>query len=257
MSRDSDRSQRRVTRGRGARSFGCVLALLLGVLLAGCSVRQVSSRAARGQGVYHTVRADETLVRIGEIYGIPFPAILRANGITDPSSVKTGQVLLIPTVNPQEQYQRLSDLLAVAVRSAAPPSEPSKVRFSWPVDGAVTSGFGPRHGAPHDGIDIGAPVGTPVYAAADGEVVYASTLRGYGNLVVVRHPDGYLTVYGHNRENRVHEGDDVERGDLLATVGTTGRTTGPNLHFEVRHDKYVYDPLYFLPPQRSVVARGN
>ncbi len=135
--------------------------------------------------------------------------------------------------------------------AAAPP------RFGWPVDGPVSSRYGRRGRRHHDGIDISAPVGTPVRAAADGVVVYAGTLRGYGRMIILRHVRGYLTVYAHNARHHVVYGARVRRGDVIAAVGRTGRTTGPNLHFEVRRDDIAYNPLAFLPPRSEAVARGG
>jgi lipoprotein NlpD len=120
-------------------------------------------------------------------------------------------------------------------------------RFSWPVPGGVLSSrFGIRNGVMHDGVDISAPAGTPVRAADLGVVIFSGRLRGYGNVVILRHDDHYVTVYAHNRINSVREGDRVGRGQIIAEVGTSGRTTGPNLHFEVRHDNLAQNPLNYL-----------
>lgn len=137
-------------------------------------------------------------------------------------------------------------------RPGAPPP-----RFSWPVDGPVSSQYGRRGRRHHDGIDISAPVGTPVRAAADGVVVYVGSLRGYGRMIILRHVRGYFTAYAHNARHYVAHGDQVRRGEVIATVGRTGRTTGPNLHFEVRRNAVAYNPLSFLPPRSQAVARGG
>jgi murein DD-endopeptidase MepM/ murein hydrolase activator NlpD len=112
----------------------------------------------------------------------------------------------------------------------------------------VTSGFGIRHGTMHDGVDIAAPLGTAVRAADSGTVVFVGKLNGYGNTVIIRHSDNYVTVYGHNSRVLVSEGTSVARGQNIAEVGTSGRTTGPNLHFEVRYDNHAYNPLSYLAP---------
>src|SRR5262245_52851425 len=129
--------------------------------------------------------------------------------------------------------------------------------FTWPVDGEVTSRFGPRHGRFHDGIDIAAPQGTPVFAAADGEVIFSDVLGGYGKVVIVRHAGGYLTLYAHNAVNRVHEGQRVRRGTRVATVGQSGHVTGANLHFEVRKDNRARDPLRYLRQDRRTVLKDS
>ena len=118
------------------------------------------------------------------------------------------------------------------------------------ADGVVTSAFGPRGGRFHDGIDIAAPVGTAIYAAAGGEVVFHGKLSGYGNVLVLRHGSGFSTVYAHNDRHYVRAGQRVRRGDRIAGVGRSGRVTGPNLHFEIRYDNEARDPLVFLPEQR-------
>jgi len=122
------------------------------------------------------------------------------------------------------------------------------------VSGAITSGFGQRNHSFHDGIDISAPIGTPVHVADDGEVIYSDVLRGYGNVIIVRHTHGLATVYAHNQSNRVHDGQRVRRGDVICSVGESGRTTGANLHFEVRKDNVARDPLFYLPAPQQVAA---
>jgi murein DD-endopeptidase MepM/ murein hydrolase activator NlpD len=106
----------------------------------------------------------------------------------------------------------------------------------------------------HDGVDIAAPVGTPVHAAAAGRVIYAGRVRGYGNIVIVQHADHYATVYGHNSINEVRAGQSIARGQVISKVGTTGRTTGPNLHFEVRRYNVAHNPLAYLPPLDSSIG---
>ncbi|RME84755.1 MAG: M23 family metallopeptidase, partial [Zetaproteobacteria bacterium] len=124
-----------------------------------------------------------------------------------------------------------------------------RIRLIWPVRGKITSGFGRRHGRVHDGIDIAAPRGTKVRAAASGVVVYADhRLSGYGNMVIIRHPGEIFTAYAHNARNLVRKGDHVRQGQVIATVGASGRASGPHLHFEVRIGAQPVDPLAYLPP---------
>jgi murein DD-endopeptidase MepM/ murein hydrolase activator NlpD len=120
--------------------------------------------------------------------------------------------------------------------------------FVWPVQGEVSSDFGNRSGRPHDGLDIRAEKGTTVIASASGEVAYAGSLHGYGNLVLIRHSNGYFTAYAHNDKNLVKEGKTVEQGEKIAEVGGTGDATGHHLHFEIREGSTPLDPLLFLPP---------
>jgi murein DD-endopeptidase MepM/ murein hydrolase activator NlpD len=117
--------------------------------------------------------------------------------------------------------------------------------------------YGQRGRRHHDGIDIGAPTGTEVRAAASGAVVYAGSLRGYGRMIIILHDGGFATVYAHNARQHVRAGARVRRGDPIATVGRSGRTAGPNLHFEVRRNNVAYDPLALLPVSDARVARGD
>lgn len=127
----------------------------------------------------------------------------------------------------------------------------------WPVEGNITSRFGPRRGSTHDGLDIAAPLGTPILAAASGEVIYSGALRGYGNLVILRHREGYATVYAHTQKNLVKEGERVRRGQAIARVGQTGRASGPHLHFEIRKDNLARNPLRYLPEDRRTVLQDR
>jgi murein DD-endopeptidase MepM/ murein hydrolase activator NlpD len=121
--------------------------------------------------------------------------------------------------------------------------------FIWPAKGVLTSGYGPRWGRMHKGIDIAAPTGTPIFAAAPGVVVYARWNRGgYGNLVDIRHADGSLTRYAHNSRILVQEGQAVEQGQQISAMGSTGHSTGPHLHFEVHPGgRGAVNPMAFLP----------
>jgi murein DD-endopeptidase MepM/ murein hydrolase activator NlpD len=124
----------------------------------------------------------------------------------------------------------------------------SKQGFIWPIkQGIISSYFGLRKRKFHDGIDIKAPKGTHIYAAKSGRVLYsAKKIKGYGNMIVIQHPDYTVTVYAHNSKNLVKTGDFVNQGDLIGHVGRTGRATGPHLHFEIRKGVKPVDPLLYL-----------
>jgi murein DD-endopeptidase MepM/ murein hydrolase activator NlpD len=121
-----------------------------------------------------------------------------------------------------------------------------------PVDGWITSGFGSRispftgERAVHKGIDVASPIGTPIYAPADGVVIFIGAKEGFGNFVMVAHGYGVVSGYGHNAENLVQAGQRVKRGDQIATVGMSGRTTGPHLHYEVLVNGLNVDPRKFI-----------
>jgi hypothetical protein len=124
--------------------------------------------------------------------------------------------------------------------------------YIWPAKGVLSSGFGRRWGKMHKGIDIAAPIGTPIVASAPGEVVAAGwNSGGYGNLVKIRHPDGSVTFYAHNSRVLVRTGEEVAQGQQISEMGSTGRSTGPHLHFEVRpNGENAVNPIAFLPSNR-------
>jgi murein DD-endopeptidase MepM/ murein hydrolase activator NlpD len=121
--------------------------------------------------------------------------------------------------------------------------------YIWPANGILTSGYGWRWGRMHNGIDIAGPVGTPIFAAASGVVTFAAwSDGGYGNLVEIAHPDGSFTLYAHNQRNLVREGQEVEQGEQVAEMGSTGFSTGPHLHFEIHPaGQGAVNPMAYLP----------
>ena len=141
---------------------------------------------------------------------------------------------------------------ATAIDAYRQQAGPTDGMFMLPVEGQHTSGFGMRmHPIDHEerlhsGMDIAAPTGTPIQAAAAGQVVFSGTQAGYGNVVVIQHAEGYSTLYAHNTDNLVSVGTTVSQGQPIATVGSTGRSTGPHLHFEVRKDGKQLDPAQFF-----------
>ncbi len=142
--------------------------------------------------------------------------------------------------------------LAAAIREAQAGAgstgtgTPSASGFIWPVNGTVVSGYGMRWGRLHEGIDITASTGTPIWAAAAGTVIHAGWLGGYGNLVVVDHGNGLATAYAHASAILVAVGQQVAQGETLSLVGSTGNSSGPHLHFEVRVNGIAVDPLLYL-----------
>jgi murein DD-endopeptidase MepM/ murein hydrolase activator NlpD len=223
--------------------------------------------SACSSAIYYQVHAGDTLSEIGQRYGVSYQEIARYNTIPNPDKLEIGQWLRIPppkqtaTATPAAPENRvIAQALPEKSQSLSPlPRDNERPRgdslFSWPVEGEVTSGFGPRNGSFHDGVDIAAPRGTAVLAAGDGQVIFSDVMRGYGNVVIVRHPGGYVTVYAHNQENLVKEGQTVRRGEQLAEVGQSGRATGASLHFEVRKDNLARDPLRYLPEERRTVRQ--
>ncbi len=140
-----------------------------------------------------------------------------------------------------DAYEKASDNGIVV-----PEDKSDEESFINPTEGVLTSDFGLRDGKNHDGIDIGAQTGTGIYAAASGVVTYAGVVDGYGNYIIIDHKNGYETAYAHCDEILVCEGDSVEQSQLIAYMGSTGRSTGPHLHFEVKHYGKFCDPLDFV-----------
>jgi murein DD-endopeptidase MepM/ murein hydrolase activator NlpD len=135
---------------------------------------------------------------------------------------------------------------AQAAASSTGSGTPSASGFIWPVNGVVVSGFGWRGSRMHEGIDISASSGTPIWAAAAGTVIWSGWRGGYGNAVVVDHGNGLATLYAHSSSLLVSVGQSVGQGETVALVGTTGNSSGPHLHFEVRVNGTAVDPLNYL-----------
>ena len=144
-----------------------------------------------------------------------------------------------------EYHQALKlDSVEEPKATGALPSEPA-AEFRWPARGRVIAGFGANGG--NEGINISVPEGTPVKAAESGTVTYSgSEVKGYGNLVLIKHDNGYVSAYAHNGELSVKRGEKVKRGQVIAKAGQTGNVTSPQLHFEIRKGSTPVDPMPFL-----------
>lgn len=237
-------------------------------------------RLAIPGGRYHPVRAGETGIAIARAYAVPWAQVVAANQLTEPYILRTGQRLLIPgepgrapsaaqraaaftldiddivtggepaiaeTQKPTPPAPSARRVLPATAVVAAPPALTSG--FAWPVDGAVVSRFGRGgSGVRNDGIKIAAPVETPVTAAADGVVAYVGEgVAALGGLVIIKHGEGWTSVYGHASKLLVQRGQAVKRGQRIALSGETGFADRPELHFELRKGRTPVDPLSQLP----------
>lgn len=207
------------------------------------------ARSPSPAGVGHTVRDGETLWTIARRHGVTLEALQRANGLRPGHTLWVGQQLTIPGRPSVEGRQEPPSLAEITL--GAPP-DTHRLAFAWPITGPMVSGFGPRGVSWHGGVDIRAERGTPIQAAAPGMVIGSGWERGYGNVIKVWHVLDLMTVYAHNHENHARVGAWVERGEVIGTVGSTGRTTAPHLHFEIRLDGRKYDPLFWLPEPRGL-----
>ena len=180
----------------------------------------------------HVVTRGETLTAIARRYGVSVNRLVEDNGLADPDRLEVGQRLQLPGLPP----------------ATVPDGPVSLATLSWPVEGGhVLSAFGaPRGARAHTGVDIGGKAGQPVLAAGGGVVVFTGALRGYGNTVIVDHGDGLRSLYAHNREVTVAEGETVERGAMIARLGRSGNATTDHCHFEVRQGEVPLDPLPLL-----------
>lgn len=206
--------------------------------------------APLGKEVVHVLRPGENLYRISLHYGVPVERVIRANRLRDVHALAVGQRLRIPGARRDPPAVALVPPNGIAPR---PPDRrialrDSDLSFAWPLRGRVSSRFGSRGNGRHEGIDIPARAGTPIFAAEAGRVIHSGGRLGdYGNVVIVKHEGRYTTVYAHNRRNLVRKGDFVEKGQPIAQVGSSGNASAPHLHFEIRRDRRPHDPMLYLP----------
>ena len=241
----------------------CFILLLL--CLTSCYKTQApdySSAIKHPQRHVYIVHKGDTLYSIGKKYGVDYHLLARRNRVRHPYTIYVGQRIYLRSTAPQPSYIPIAKEKKRSYRktSSAKPSRKkktkakarySRVNLRWPVHGKVTSNFGKRNRRMHDGIDISAKSGTPIRAAASGEVVYSDQrISGYGKLIIVRHSRDMFTAYAHNQRNLVRKGDRVQSGDMIARVGRSGRATAPHLHFEIRRGKTPVNPLAYLPKKR-------
>lgn len=206
------------------------------------------SREQHPDGIRHSVRPGETLWIVARRHAVEVEALARANRLRVDQRLRVGQQLVIPTSTMARDSQEPPSPAEIVL---GPPPDANGVGFGWPVAASVASPFGPRGRAWHGGIDIRAERGTPIRAAAPGMVIASGWERGYGHVIKVWHNLDFMTVYAHNHQNRVQVGEWVERGQVIGLVGSTGRTTAPHLHFEIRYAGRKYDPLFWLSPPGS------
>jgi len=229
------------------RSFS---ACLLCLLLSACSGLPTVTPAPAG---FYRVQPGDTLYRIAQQHGQSVSNLSNWNKLSNPSSINSGQLLRIspPPGNPLRTAKPPPD--STSERSAATSSAPAasadirvSIRLRWPLTGNILARF---NGNSNKGIDIAGKEGDVVQAAAAGTVVYAGKgIRAYGNLLIIKHGNDYLTAYAHNRELMVKEGQRVTQGQQVATVGHSGASRDM-LHFELRHQGKAIDPLSALPAQ--------
>jgi len=235
--------------------------LLVGVLAAALLGTPAVAPADPAADRVHTVVQGDTLGAVARRYGVSVGALVAANNLPNERvRLLLGQRLVIPAASgaPSRAAATRSARAELGPRTravrapvdfvlAVPEFADALGAFLWPTDGAVTSSFGRRRSSWHRGIDIRAARGEPVVAAAAGVVVVSGVEPRYGRVVKIEHEFGFTTVYAHNNANLVEIGDWVTPGQRIASVGRTGRATNYHVHFEIRRDGRVYNPLYMLP----------
>jgi murein DD-endopeptidase MepM/ murein hydrolase activator NlpD len=242
---------------------------------------RTGSAPRAAESATHTVAPGETMIGIARRYNVALKDLAKANHIEPYTQPKMGDRLIIPG---RTASAKPPTTTAVAAKPAsAPAAQPQKTAaptkvasieppqtariasptpdvsgddakgaggaaFRWPVRGRIIAGFGPKpNGQQNDGINLSVPEGTPIKAAEDGVVAYAGNeLKGYGNLVLIRHPNGFVTAYAHASELMVKRGDTIKRGQTIAKAGQTGTVTSPQVHFEIRKGSAPVDPTQYL-----------
>lgn len=256
------------------RKMGWVLALGV-ALLAGCSTSSVTRAPVEDRGVdgaligvpealpgaenagkpgYYTVRPGDTVFGVARQFDQPWRNIVSWNQLEDPNVIEVGQVLRVQPPVPVAAPPAPAAVAGAATKPAAPaatdrPAPPPSagaddVQFIWPAKGQVVARFNEET---NKGLGIAGKAGDPVMAAADGRVVYSGAgLRGYGNLVIVKHNDTFLTAYAHNQKLLVKEDESVKKGQKIAEMGSTDADR-VKLHFEIRRSGKPVDPARYLP----------
>lgn len=257
--------------------------IVTSVVLSGCSTNtpapitdihsSTPSAPQATMGQNYTVQVGDTLFKIAQQHGTTVQAIAHANNITDPTQLRVGQVLVVEGAtavaqNTTTSYSPIpapaSDSSPNAVAVPAPVSSPTPpppaasssvatktprasdatlINWGWPTSGTIIQSFT----ANTKGIDLEGNVGDPISAAADGKVMYAGNgVRGLGNLILLGHSNGFITAYAHNDSLLVKTGEEIKKGQRIATLGQTD-TTSPRLHFEIRRRGTPVNPMSYLP----------
>lgn len=238
-----------------------LLFLLLGMILAGCST----------SGIYHQVQSGETLGQIASAYERSESQLARVNGIDSPQSLQKGRRLFIPgatslrrtgakTLREVKVKPAAKKTVTTAGRHSAPVHLPGSKwvksalpkavagRFLWPLQGSVLRSFGDQKPFPCKGIEIAAPPGTPVLAAAAGRVIYSGDgISSFGNMIILRHDADFYTVYAFAQKNIAEVGSFVSQKERIALSGVPPQGRSPRLYFELRYHKEPVDPTFYLP----------
>ena len=226
--------------------------LVCSLVIAGCS-------SSSDSGSVYTVKRGDTLYRISRSTGTSINDLARLNNISPPYTIEVGQRLkLNPTAGASSTKGRSSTKSSTRTAASKPPAALPPVSWPpvgqrcwrWPTSGKVILPYSSSDGG-NKGIDIAGTRGQPVYASGAGKVVYVGNqLRGYGNLIMIKHSDDYISAYAHNEKLMVNNGQSVKIGQQIATMGSSDADS-VRLHFQIRYRATAIDPLRYLPPQGS------
>lgn len=229
------------------------MCLIIGLALSGCAGNSSNSEGSYSGSVY-TVKRGDTLSRISRMTGTSVQDLARLNGISPPYTIEVGQKLKVNGSSSSGSKKSTASKTAKVTPSAAVPQSswpPVGQRcWRWPASGKVVMPYSTADGG-NKGIDIAGSRGQPVYAAGSGKVVYVGNqLRGYGNLIMIKHDENYITAYAHNDTLLVNNGQNVKIGQKIATMGSSDADS-VKLHFQIRYRATAIDPQRYLPPQGS------
>lgn len=209
--------------------------------------RPLKGQENAGKPGYYTVQAGDNVFRIAKNYGRTLSEVARWNGLYDPYIIEIGDVLrVIPPAGTSTATTLPVPSVGNTLPAVTPATDDSALTWGWPASGPIAQGF---DSANNKGIDIAGKAGDPVFAAADGSVVYSgNALRGYGNLVILKHNSTFVTAYAHNQTLLVKDGQSVKRGQRIAEMGQS-EADRVKLHFEIRKTSTPVDPMRYLPPR--------
>ncbi len=214
--------------------------VILILFLAGCAAKPYyipPQQARRMPGIYHRVKRGETLWRIAKTYEVNLEKIVRVNRIPDAARINSGQLIFIPSAKEKRKTLTHDEL------------KKGNTTFIWPLKGKVISYYGAKKGnVKNKGIDIRAREGSRVVASRSGKVSFCDKkVKGYGRTIIIEHQNDYSTVYAHNSRILIKLGDWVNQGMVIAYAGSSGRTSIPTLHFEIRKKHQPQNPFHYLP----------
>lgn len=228
--------------------------LVICLLVPACSYWYAPKVLKGAAGAVYEVKKGDTVHSIAQSKRISALDLMEVNGITDSSAIRVGQRLYIPETEPRRN-QTVAKATKTAAKQAVPvnpaivrPVEGKTINLIWPVKNAVVfKTFDTRPQTLYEGIALGAPLGTPVFSAAPGEVIYVGDDEArYGKIVIIHHEDPFVTIYAHLNQIEVKKGQKVKQGETIGTLGKTGQVDSPRVYFQVRNNRTPVDPEHYL-----------